>query len=81
MARSFLIYGVGSGLFSLAPIEETTQEEVETQGKIYNFDYLGEVIHIEQHLNRLKNEFFHFVTTIPQGEQDNARPERLIGHS
>ena len=69
------------GLFSFAPIEETTQEEVETQGKIYNFDYLGEVIHIEQHLNRLKNEFFHWATTIPQGEQGSEGPERLIGHS
>jgi len=81
LARSFLIYGVGSGLFSLAPIEETTQEEVETQGKIYNFDYLGEVIHIEQHLNRLKNEFFHLATTMAMDVRDNARPERLIGHS
>ena len=81
MARSFLIYGVGSGLFSFAAVEEPAQEEVQTKGKIYNFYDLGEVIHIEQHLNRLKNEFFHWATTIPQGEQGSEGPERLIGHS
>ena len=81
MARSFLIYGVGSGLFSLAPIEETTQEEVQTKGKIYDFDYLGEVIHVKDNLNRLKNEFSHWATTMAMDVRDNARPERLIGHS
>ena len=81
MARSFLIYGVGSGLFSLAPIEETTQEEVETQGKIYNFYDLGEVIHVKDNLNRLKNEFFHLATTIPQGGRGSARRARGTGRS
>ena len=69
------------GLFSFAPIEETTQEEVETQGKIDNFDYLGKVVHVEQHLNRLKNEFFHWATTMATGEQGSEGPARGTGRS
>ena len=69
------------GLFSFAPIEETTQEEVETQGKIDNFDYLGKVVHVEQHLNRLKNEFFHFVTTTGPVGRGNAVTARVLGRS
>ena len=66
-------------LFSFAAVEEPAQEEVQTKGKIYNFYDLGEVVHIEQHLNHLKNKFFHCVTTMAMDVRDNARPERLIG--
>ena len=81
MTGSFLIYGVGSGLFSLAPFQETAQEKVQAKGKIYDFDYLGEVIHVKDNLNRLKNEFFHCATTIPQGEQGNVDWARGTGRS
>ena len=67
------------GLFSTAVVEVAAHEKVQTKGKIYYLYNLGEVIHVKDNLNRLKNEFFHLATTIPQGEQDNARPERLIG--
>ena len=69
------------GLFSFAPIEETTQEEVQTKGKIYYLYNLGEVIHVEQHLYRLKNEFFHFVTTTGPVGRGNAKTGRGTGHS
>ena len=81
MTGSLLIYGVGSGLFSFAAVEEPTQEEVQTKGKIYYLYNLGEVIHVEQDLYRLKNEFSHWATTIPQGEHGSEGPEQETGRS
>ena len=69
------------GLFSTAVVEVAAHEKVQTKGKIYNFYDLGEVIHVEQHLNRRDNEFSHWATTMAMDVRDNARPERLIGHS
>ena len=70
MARSFLIYGVGSGLFSLAPIEEPAQEEVESNRKIYNFYDLGEIVYVKDNLGGGQNEFFHFLKYLSKSNNE-----------